>query len=137
MALHARRHLRYRLLRRHHHMPAELSCLHMWRRSCRRVLRAVPEPPLRPPERQGHRRETLGMAAMLEGYVDKVVQVITNDGRNIVGLLKRVTDKEIQMSATDVISPTRVRVRKINGKRLHSPQLARNNVMLEQPTLRE
>jgi len=25
---------------------------------------------------------------MLEGYVDKVVQVITNDGRNIVGLLK-------------------------------------------------
>ena len=28
------------------------------------------------------------MAAMLEGFVDKVVQVITNDGRNIVGLLK-------------------------------------------------
>jgi small nuclear ribonucleoprotein (snRNP)-like protein len=28
------------------------------------------------------------MAAMLEGMVDKVVQVVTNDGRNIVGLLK-------------------------------------------------
>ena len=28
------------------------------------------------------------MAAMLEGLVDKVVQVVTNDGRNIVGLLK-------------------------------------------------
>ena len=28
------------------------------------------------------------MAAMLEGMVDKVVQIVTNDGRNIVGLLK-------------------------------------------------
>lgn len=28
------------------------------------------------------------MAAMLESMVDKVVQVVTNDGRNIVGLLK-------------------------------------------------
>merc|ERR1712021_226252 len=28
------------------------------------------------------------MSAMLEPLVDKVVQVITNDGRNIVGLLK-------------------------------------------------
>lgn len=28
------------------------------------------------------------MAAMLEGYVDKVVQIVTNDGRNIVGVLK-------------------------------------------------
>ena len=28
------------------------------------------------------------MAAMLEDLVDKVVQVVTNDGRNIVGLLK-------------------------------------------------
>ena len=28
------------------------------------------------------------MAAMLEGFVDKVVQIVTNDGRNIVGLLK-------------------------------------------------
>ena len=28
------------------------------------------------------------MAAMLEGMVDKVVQVLTNDGRNIIGLLK-------------------------------------------------
>jgi U6 snRNA-associated Sm-like protein LSm8 len=28
------------------------------------------------------------MAAMLEEMVDKVVQVITNDGRNIVGVLK-------------------------------------------------
>ena len=28
------------------------------------------------------------MAAMLEGYVDKLVQIVTNDGRNIVGLLK-------------------------------------------------
>eukprot|EP00965_Chrysotila_dentata_P038063 1265376-Pleurochrysis_carterae.AAC.1 len=28
------------------------------------------------------------MAAMLESYLDKVVQVVTNDGRNIVGLLK-------------------------------------------------
>jgi len=28
------------------------------------------------------------MAAMLEGMVDKVVQVVTNDGRNIIGLLK-------------------------------------------------
>merc|ERR1712060_953291 len=28
------------------------------------------------------------MASMLEGFVDKVVQVITNDGRNIVGVLK-------------------------------------------------
>jgi len=27
------------------------------------------------------------MASMLEGYVDKVVQVVTNDGRNIVGVL--------------------------------------------------
>ena len=25
---------------------------------------------------------------MLEGYVDKLVQIVTNDGRNIVGLLK-------------------------------------------------
>ena len=28
------------------------------------------------------------MAAMLEGMVDKVVQVVTNDGRNIVGVMK-------------------------------------------------
>eukprot|EP00964_Phaeocystis_antarctica_P023716 scaffold13249_cov62-Phaeocystis_antarctica.AAC.5 len=28
------------------------------------------------------------MAAMLDGMVDKVVQVVTNDGRNIVGMLK-------------------------------------------------
>ena len=28
------------------------------------------------------------MAAMLEGMVDKVVQIVTNDGRNIVGTLK-------------------------------------------------
>ena len=28
------------------------------------------------------------MAAMLEGMVDKVVQIVTNDGRNIVGRLK-------------------------------------------------
>ena len=28
------------------------------------------------------------MTAMLDGMVDKVVQVVTNDGRNIVGLLK-------------------------------------------------
>ena len=28
------------------------------------------------------------MASMLEGMVDKVVQVVTNDGRNIVGVLK-------------------------------------------------
>ena len=28
------------------------------------------------------------MAAMMEGYVNKVVQVVTNDGRNIVGVLK-------------------------------------------------
>ena len=28
------------------------------------------------------------MAAMLEGYVDKVVQIVTNDGRNIVGTLR-------------------------------------------------
>ena len=28
------------------------------------------------------------MTAMLEGFVDKVVQIVTNDGRNIVGLLK-------------------------------------------------
>mmetsp|Transcript_49193 Transcript_49193/g.81690 ORF Transcript_49193/g.81690 Transcript_49193/m.81690 type:complete len:97 (+) Transcript_49193:141-431(+) len=28
------------------------------------------------------------MGSMLEGFVDKVVQVVTNDGRNIVGLLK-------------------------------------------------
>ena len=25
---------------------------------------------------------------MMEGYVDKIVQVVTNDGRNIVGILK-------------------------------------------------
>ena len=29
-----------------------------------------------------------GMAAMIEAYVDKVVQILTNDGRNIVGVLK-------------------------------------------------
>ena len=34
------------------------------------------------------RRVATSMAAMLEGMVDKVVQVVTNDGRNIVGLLK-------------------------------------------------
>ena len=28
------------------------------------------------------------MAAMLEGMVDHVVQIVTNDGRNIVGVLK-------------------------------------------------
>ena len=28
------------------------------------------------------------MAAMLDGMVDKVVQIVTNDGRNIVGMLK-------------------------------------------------
>ena len=28
------------------------------------------------------------MAAMLEGFVDKVVEIVTNDGRVIVGLLK-------------------------------------------------
>lgn len=28
------------------------------------------------------------MAAMIEGYVDKIVQVVTNDGRNLVGVLK-------------------------------------------------
>ena len=28
------------------------------------------------------------MAAMIESYVDKVVQIVTNDGRNIVGVLK-------------------------------------------------
>ena len=28
------------------------------------------------------------MSAMMEGFVDKVVQVVTNDGRNIVGVLK-------------------------------------------------
>ena len=28
------------------------------------------------------------MAAMIEAYMDKVVQVVTNDGRNIVGVLK-------------------------------------------------
>ena len=28
------------------------------------------------------------MAAMIEAYLDKVVQVVTNDGRNIVGVLK-------------------------------------------------
>jgi U6 snRNA-associated Sm-like protein LSm8 len=28
------------------------------------------------------------MAAMMESYVDKVVHVVTNDGRNIVGVLK-------------------------------------------------
>ena len=28
------------------------------------------------------------MAAMIETYVDKVVQIVTNDGRNIVGVLK-------------------------------------------------
>jgi len=30
----------------------------------------------------------LDMAAMMEGYVDKIVQVVTNDGRNIIGVLK-------------------------------------------------
>lgn len=34
------------------------------------------------------RVSTRAMAAMMEGMVDKVVQVVTNDGRNIVGLLK-------------------------------------------------
>ena len=28
------------------------------------------------------------MAAMVEGFIDKVVHVVTNDGRNIVGILK-------------------------------------------------
>ncbi|KAL1514638.1 hypothetical protein AB1Y20_003731 [Prymnesium parvum] len=28
------------------------------------------------------------MAAMMESFVDKVVQIVTNDGRNIVGVLK-------------------------------------------------
>lgn len=28
------------------------------------------------------------MGSMMESYVDKVVQIVTNDGRNIVGLLK-------------------------------------------------
>ena len=28
------------------------------------------------------------MAAMMEGFIDKVVQIVTNDGRNIVGVLK-------------------------------------------------
>ena len=40
-------------------------------------------------ERAGWRERTcVAMAAMLEGFVDKVVQIVTNDGRNIVGLLK-------------------------------------------------
>ena len=38
--------------------------------------------------RAAARRVATTMAAMLEGMVDKVVQVVTNDGRNIVGLLK-------------------------------------------------
>ena len=33
-------------------------------------------------------RLAAAMAAMLDGMVDKVVQIVTNDGRNIVGMLK-------------------------------------------------
>ena len=43
------------------------------------------------------------MAAMLEGMVDKVVQVVTNDGRNIIGLLKGFDQ------TTNVIPDERVR----------------------------
>ena len=32
--------------------------------------------------------DNVAMAAMIESYVDKVVQIVTNDGRNIVGVLK-------------------------------------------------
>eukprot|EP00954_Amorphochlora_amoebiformis_P027001 1382673-Amorphochlora_amoeboformis.AAC.1 len=32
--------------------------------------------------------ERVRMASSLEGYVDQIVNVITNDGRNIVGVLK-------------------------------------------------
>ena len=28
------------------------------------------------------------MTAMMEPYIDKIVQVVTNDGRNLVGILK-------------------------------------------------
>lgn len=44
---------------------------------CHRLLSAVPR-----------RAAVTTMAAMLEAMVDKVVHVVTNDGRNIVGLMK-------------------------------------------------
>lgn len=33
------------------------------------------------------------MSSMIEGYVDKIVQVVTNDGRNLVGVLKGFDQK--------------------------------------------